>query len=148
MAQLDHKQTPAKMVTIKDYCLALPYWSRVRLFNALKESIINEADNPDHRIATIKETGRGERLFQVMEDILGEPVNDNSKRPRYVWARAMIGYQLTQEGFSTTEAGEQIGRDHASVSYHNAKMRFVLDHPYAYPDIIDIWKQFQNRIKK
>lgn len=146
MDQLDNKQTPAKMVTIKDYCLALPYWARVRLFNALKESIIKEADNPEHRIATIKDIGRGERLFQVMEDIIGEPVKDNSKRPTYVWARAMIGYQMTQEGFSQTEVGEQIGRNHASVSYHNAKMRFVLEHPYAYPDIIHIWKQFQKRI--
>ena len=135
------------MVTIKQYCLALPYWAKVRLFNALKESILQETDNPDRRLPKPTDANRGETLLQAMADVLGEPVDIDSRRARFVWARTMVAYQLTQEGFTTSEVGEQIGRDHATVSYHNSKMQFVLDHPYAYEDIIDIWKQFQTRLQ-
>lgn len=134
------------MVTIKQYCLALPYWARVRLFNALKESILESAENREHRVTVTTIRGRGDYLLQVMGDILGEPVEIESRKARFVWARAMVAYQLTLEGYSTKDAGEQIGKDHASISHHNAKMRFVLEHPYAYPDIVDIWKQFQNKV--
>ena len=135
------------MVTIKQYCLALPYWARVRLMTALRESVIHDTDNPDRRLPRATDANRGETLLQAMADVLGEPVDIDSRRARFVWARTMIAYQLTKEGFTTSEVGEQIGRDHATVSYHNSRMQFVLDHPYAYEDIIDIWKQFQTRLQ-
>ena len=147
MDQLGDQQTPPKMVKIVDYCLALPYWSRVRLMAALKDSILEDTENPERRLPKILEANRGRTLLQVMGQVIGEPVDLESRHARFAWARAMVAYQLTQEGFSTSEVGEQIGRDHATVSYHNSKMRFILDHPYAYKDIVDIWKQFQNRLQ-
>ena len=135
------------MLTIKQYCLALPYWARVSLFNALKESILKEKDSPERRLPKKTDANRGTVLLDAMADVLGEPVDMYSRRAKFVWARAMVGYQLTQEGFSTAEAGEQIEKEHSTISYLNSKMRFVLEHPYAYEDIIDIWKQFQTRLQ-
>ena len=135
------------MVKIVDYCLALPYWSRVRLMAALKDSILEDAENKERRLPHILEGNRAEILMEKMGEVLGEPVDKHSRHARFAWARAMVAHQLTSEGFRSTEAGKAIGKHYTTVSYMNNKIRFVLDHPYAYPDIIDIWKQFQNRLQ-
>jgi len=81
-----------------------------------------------------------------MEEILGEPIPVKSREVRFVWARTMVAYQLTQEGYTTEEAGRMMGKTHSDIIHLRNKMQDALDYSYAYKDIIDIWKQFQKLI--
>ena len=130
---------------LKDYCLNLPLQSRMRLCELLQESI--KAELPETKVFVPKVANRGEQLLGFMADILGEPVDRHSHKARFAWARTMIAYQLIQEGYSTIDAGQQIGKDHATITNSNHRMRAALTFPGQYADVIDIWKQFQNKIQ-
>lgn len=131
---------------IVDYCLALPYSKRVQLMAALKDSILEDAAKPERRNPKILPRDRGEALLSAMGKAIGEPVNLNTRRPLHAWAKAMVAYQLLEEGYTTKDAALQIGKDHSTLSYMRNKMRFALDHPYAYEDVIYIWKRFKKQI--
>lgn len=136
-----------KKVRIVDYCLRLPYSKRVQLMAALKESILQDADKEERRNPRVVPQDRGQILLSAMGRVLGERVDMDSRTPRMAWAKAMVGYQLLQEGCTLKEAGRHLGKDHSSLSYMRNKMQFVRDHPYAYEDVTSIWKQFQKQIK-
>ena len=51
------------------------------------------------------------------------------------------------EGYTTTEIGHQMEKDHSSVIHMRKKMQDALSLPWAYKDIIPIWNEFQKRIK-
>ena len=132
-------------MTLKQYCLNLPLDSRVRLCNALQDSI--RAELPERRVFLQRTPGRGEHLLGLMAEVIGEPVDRHSHKARFAWARTMVAYQLTQEGYSVTDAGVQMGKDHATISNCNNRMRAALAYPGQYRDVIDIWKQFQDRLQ-
>jgi hypothetical protein len=90
---------------------------------------------------------RGAKLLDLMGQILGEPVKLKSRESRYVWARAMVAYQMIQEGYSTFEVGKVLDKDHSSVIYLRNRMSDALAYEYAYQDIVDIWKRYQTLIK-
>lgn len=114
---------------------------------ALKESILQDAGKEERRNPRVVPQDRGQILLRAMGQVLGEEVDLASRVPRMAWAKAMVGYQLLQEGCTLKEAGRHLGKDHSSLSYMKEKMRFVLDHPYAYEDVMAIWKRFQKKIK-
>ena len=138
---MDYQQTDAMIITLEQRCLEMPYRYRVNLCAALQESILQERMDGKKPVCS-----RGEILLEMMGEILGEPVDLKSREARFVWARTMVTYQLLQEGFSTTEAGRMIGKDHSTAINMRRRMQDALDLPQAYKDIIDIWKQFQNKI--
>ena len=138
---MDYQQTDAMIITLEQRCLEMPYRYRVNLCAALQESILQERMDGKKPVCS-----RGEILLEMMGEILGEPVDLKSRDARFVWARTMVTYQLLQEGFSTTEAGRMIGKDHSTAINMRRRMQDALDLPQAYKDIIDIWKQFQNKI--
>ena len=85
-------------------------------------------------------------LTALMEETIGETIPSKSRETRFVWARAMVVYQLRQEGFTLMEIGRMMGMHHSSVFHLEGKMKDALMYSFAYRDVIDIWKQFQNRI--
>lgn len=129
------------MMTLKTICLELPYKERLNLCAALLESIKQERREGRNPNST-----RGEVLLGYMAEILGEPIPHKSREPKFVWARAMVAYQLTKEGISTGEAGRMIGKDHSTIIFLRDKMQDALEYAYIFPDIIEIWKQFQKKI--
>lgn len=129
------------IITLEQRCLEMPYRYRLNLCAALQESILQERMDGKKPVCN-----RGDILLEMMGEILGEPVDLKSRDARFVWARTMVTYQLLQEGFSTTEAGRMIGKDHSTVINMRMRMQDALDLPQAYKDIINIWKQFQNKI--
>lgn len=137
---MDHKQVDA-MVTLTDRCLALPYLDRLNLCEALKNSILVEKMERPH-----PSMNRGLYLLNKMEMILGEPVLSKSREVRYVWARAMVVYQMMTEGFGVTETGRMIGKNHSTITYLRHRMKDALDYPAAYRDIIDMWNKFKKLI--
>ena len=129
------------IITLEQRCLEMPYRYRLNLCAALQESILQERMDGKKPVCS-----RGDILLEMMGEILGEPVDLKSRDARFVWARTMVTYQLLQEGFSTTEAGRMIGKDHSTAINMRRRMQDALDLPHAYKDIINIWKQFQNKI--
>lgn len=130
------------MITLREMCLGLPYKERLNLCSDLQESIVRE-----RRDGRNPNSSRGEILLGYMAEIVGEPIPVKSRESRFVWARTMVAYQLTQEGFTTGEAGRMIGKDHSTITFLKQKMQDALEYAYAFQDIIDIWKQFQNKLQ-
>lgn len=127
-------------MTLTEQCLSLPYEDRLHLFAELKDSLINEHPRS-------AEMSRGDYLLCVMADIIGEPVQMESRHPRYVWARIMVAYQLFKEGYTTTETGKMLGKNHTTIIHMRTRMEDALMYDYAYQDIIHIWKQFKAKLQ-
>ena len=70
-----------------------------------------------------------------------------SRIPEHVWARTMVAYQMVKEGYTSTEIGHQMMKDHSSVTHMKNKMQDALDLPQAYRDILETWNEFQKRIQ-
>ena len=134
VVHLGDKQIDAKM-TLTDKILGLPYQDRLSIYQALKQSLRRPVDS-----------NRGNVLLGYMEEILGEPIKLKSGLSRFVWARTMVAYQLTQERFSTLEIGRMLGKDHTTIIYMRDKMQDALSLPQAYRDILPIWNEFKKRI--
>ena len=124
-------------MTLTEQCLQLPWRERVGVYEALKNSLFREGRETLHR---------GGILMGYMEQVLGEPIPNDSKRAIYVWARAMVAYQLIQEGYSLTETGRMLGKKHCTIIWLRRKMQDALDCAYAYKSVIEMWTQFQNKI--
>lgn len=133
------------MMTLSERCLRLSYLDRLNLCESLKNSILRERN--ERRMGRDTDLSRGGVLLGYMTEILGEPIPVKSRESRHVWARAMVVYQLTEEGFTTGETGGMVGKNHSTITHLKHKMRDALDYPFAYRDIIHIWKQFQNRLE-
>ena len=87
-------------------------------------------------------------LLGEMADILGEKyISYVSRIASHVWARTMVAYQMILEGYSTTEIGHQMIKDHSTITHMKVKMEDALSMPQAYQDIIPIWNEFQKRIQ-
>lgn len=91
--------------------------------------------------------GRYGHLLNVMEMVTGQTVNPLSREPKDVWGRTMCAYQMLLEGYTTTEVGLQMGRDHSTVSWLKRKMEDALSVPAAYQDILPIWNDFKKMIQ-
>ena len=80
-------------------------------------------------------------------DITGRKVNLFSRDHADVWGKAMVGYQLLQEGFSLNAVSRMLyRRDHSVIIRYRKKMEDVFAVPQAYQDIIPIWNEFKKRI--
>ena len=55
-------------------------------------------------------------------------------------------HRMTMEGYSTTEIGRAIGRDHSTVSCLNRRMEDALGYPRSYREVAELWARFQDRI--
>jgi len=87
-------------------------------------------------------------LLGEMADIMGEKyISYVSRIASHVWARTMVAYQMILEGYSTTEIGHQMIKDHSTITHMKVNMEDALSMPQAYQDIMPIWNEFQKRIQ-
>lgn len=128
-------------MTLTEQCLELPYKLRSELCHTLMKSIREE------RRCRGANNSRAEVLKGYMEEILGEPYQQDSRDPVYVWARTMVAFQLGREGFTPSEIGRMLGKNHSTIIHLRHKMQDALDYAFAYKDVINIWKQFQKLIQ-
>lgn len=128
-------------MTLTEQCLELPYKLRSELCHTLMKSIREE------RRRWGANNSRAEILKGYMEEILGEPYQQDSRDPIYVWARTMVSFQLGREGFTPSEIGRMLGKNHSTIIHLRHKMQDALDYAFAYKDVINIWKQFQKLIQ-
>ena len=87
-------------------------------------------------------------LMRELAEIMGVGRIDYfSRETSQAWMRAIVAYQMFREGYKVTEIGDQMMKDHSSVSHMTKKMQDVFDMPHMYRDIVDIWNKFQNRLQ-
>lgn len=127
---------------LKHRCEKLTLEDKVELREYLSALIAHENGR------TRKTPLRCSILLGEMAKILGEKyISYVSRIPIHVWARTMVAFQMLMEGYSTSEIGHQMMKDHSSIIHYRQKMQDALDLPQAYRDILDIWNKFQKQIQ-
>ena len=89
---------------------------------------------------------RCKTLLGYMSRIYGREILPNCRDAWCVWSRTFVAYQMLIEGYSVSEIGRQMNKDHTTIIHLRKKMEDVFDLPQAYQDILPIWEQFQKRI--
>lgn len=127
---------------LKHRCEKLTLEDKVELREYLSALIAHENGR------TRKTPLRCSILLGEMAKILGEKyISYVSRIPIHVWARTMVAFQMLMEGYSTSEIGHQMQKDHSTITHMKNKMMDVFDLPQAYRDIIEIWDNFQKQIQ-
>lgn len=85
-------------------------------------------------------------LLDIYKEVTGRKVNLFCRDQQDVWGKAMVAYQLLQEGFSLSAVSRMLCRkDHSTIIRYRQKMEDALAVPSAYRDIIEIWNNFKAR---
>lgn len=67
-----------------------------------------------------------------------------TRNPADTLIRAMVAHRLRKEGYSNSEIGRAMGRDHSSVTHLDKKMRDMLSVPGAYKEEMRIYEKFES----
>ena len=120
----------------------------------IKRCLSLSIDEKRQLIARIKnsldgvDSWRADRLLEMYGEVTGMKPNLYCRDRDHVWAKAMVAYQLLQEGYSLESVAMSLCKhNHSSIIHYRQKMQNALDVPSAYRDIIDIWNKFQKRIQ-
>ena len=92
--------------------------------------------------------GHAADYLDIYRQVTGRKVNLFSRDQEDVWGKAMVGYQLLQEGYTLSAVTRMLYRkDHSVIIRYRRKMEDALSVPEAYQDIIPIWNEFKKRIE-
>ena len=88
-------------------------------------------------------------LMGTMAAALGweHPIPYEGRESHYVWARTMVAYQMSMEGYPTIEIGRQMNKNRTTIIYLLKKIQDVFDLPYMYEDVLQMWYKFQKQIE-
>ena len=124
---------------LKRRCSRLTTEEKIQLVAFLSSSIQREREFGKSSI-------RGSILLGEMGKIYGRVISLTNRDAGDVWARTMVVYQMILEGYSITEIGRQLLKDHSTIIHLRKKMEDALSLPQAYQDILPIWEQFKQRL--
>ena len=88
-------------------------------------------------------------LLGTMAAALGweKPIPYEGRESHYVWARTMVAYQMSKEGYPTIEIGRQMMKNRTTIIHLLNKMQDVFAHPKMYEDVLLMWYKFQKQIE-
>ena len=88
-------------------------------------------------------------LLRTMAAALGweKPIPYEGREPHYVWARTMVAYQMSKEGYTTIEIGRQMMKNRTTIIHLLKKMLDVFAFPQMYEDVLKMWYKFQKQIE-
>ena len=88
-------------------------------------------------------------LLGTMAAALGweHPIPYEGRESHYVWARTMVAYQMSMEGYPTIEIGRQMNKNRTTIIYLLKKIQDVFDLPYMYEEGLQMWYKFQKQIE-
>lgn len=121
---------------------ALPWQERLRLFRVIYDRVLLR--NCD-QYAGLEETFA--RYHKAMFDITGEDCTERTRRRTVVWARNIVAWQMTEDGFTTCQIGARLGIDHSTVSHCRNAVKEMLEYPRYYPEEMAVLRKFKNAIK-
>lgn len=121
---------------------ALPWQERLRLFRVIYDRVLLR--NCD-KYAGLDETFA--RYHKAMFDITGEDCTERTRRRPVVWARYIVAWQMTEDGFTTCQIGARLGIDHSTVSHCRDAVKEMLEYPRYYPEEMAVLRKFKQAIK-
>ena len=88
-------------------------------------------------------------LLRTMAAALGwgHPIPYEGRKSHYVWARTMVAYQMSKEGYTTIEIGRQMMKNRTTIIHLLKKMQDVFAFPQMYEDVLKMWYKFQKQIE-
>ena len=88
-------------------------------------------------------------LLGTMAAALGweHPIPYEGRESHYVWARTMVAYQMSKEGYTTIEIGRQMMKNRTTIIHLLKKMQDVFAFPQMYEDVLKMWYKFQKQIE-
>lgn len=88
-------------------------------------------------------------LLGTMAAALGweHPIPYEGRESHYVWARAMVAYQMSKEGYTTIEIGRQMMKNRTTIIHLLNKMQDVFALPQMYENELEMWYKFQKQIE-
>lgn len=89
----------------------------------------------------------GNRYVSEMKALTGIDPLCNSRKREVVTARAMVAYALMQDGFTSTDIGAFLRKNHSTVLYYKSYVNNILTTP-GFDDEKYLWEQFKQRIWK
>ena len=117
-------------------CLALSLDEKKQLITRLTANV----DGCDY--------GHAADLLDIYQEVTGRKVSLFSRDQEDVWGKAMVGYQLLQEGYTLQAVTRMLcKKDHSVIIRYRRKMEDAFAVPEAYRDIIEIWNEFKKRIQ-
>lgn len=110
-----------------------------------KLMMYKHARSSDSRFDSIKA-----KVERVAMDMIGrtmEDIRSESRESNLVVARWLITYHLCQiEGYSTTQSGMVVCRDHATVLYGIKQINRVIENPNRHRALYDFLERFEQRL--
>lgn len=88
-------------------------------------------------------------LLGTMAAALGweHPIPYEGRESHYVWARTMVAYQMSKEGYTTIEIGRQMMKNRTTIIHLLKKIQDVFAFPQMYEDVLKMWYKFQKQIE-
>lgn len=88
----------------------------------------------------------GKKYIGVAWAVTGEDPLSVSRRRAAVWARNMVAYGMSLDGYTQEAIATVIGRDRCTVMHCVQRMSDALASPKLYPDEVEYWNMFQERL--
>ncbi len=126
----------AKRLTpyLRRQVLDLPMADRLALLEALRVSI---------QVPNIGRASRLEFLADKMTEVSGVNIRETKDRSRrVVWTRYIFCFVARREGYSQTNIGEVIGRDHSTICYAERRVNEAFSIPAAYAPEIELYNKY------
>ena len=88
-------------------------------------------------------------LLGTMAAALGweHPIPYEGRKSHCVWARTMVAYQMSKEGYTTIEIGRQMMKNRTTIIHLLKKMQDVFAFPQMYENELEMWYKFQKQIE-
>ena len=87
-----------------------------------------------------------ERYIKAMEQIVGEPITTKSRRNDLVWARYLVAFQLSKDGYRIQEIANAVGRDRTTILHGLELIGHMEAHPGLYSKELSVWNKFQEML--
>lgn len=99
-----------------------------------------------HRVLSPIEE-RFPKVLQAAEQATSRMLTDSRERENTL-IRSFVAYKLHNEGYSYSEIGKVMNRDHSTITHLANRMRDMLSVPYAYRTEVSQFKEFDKLIGK
>lgn len=107
------------------------------------ESILRYLRNENNVPPPIEERYPG--VLACAEQVCGNKLTDSREREN-ILIRSFVAYKLHEEGYSYSEIGKMLKRDHSTVTNLVHRVRDMLSIPYAYKEEVAKYKEFEKLI--
>ncbi len=84
----------------------------------------------------------GSLYVGILSTLVGRNILERSRERVMVWARNMVCYRLSMDGYSLGLIGKFVGLDHATVIYAKKQVGNMLERPSMYPEETELWNKF------